>query len=83
MALVGKKRLACVLRMDRTTIDAWVARYPDFPVVTRGGEGNIAWQFDVEAVRDFMATKRAEQDQERATQRVAVDALRSRYAPAG
>ena len=81
--LVGKKRLACILRMDRSTIDSWLARYPDFPVVVRGGEGNIAWQFDVEAVRDFMAEKRAQHDQERASRRAVVDALSSGYSPAG
>jgi phage terminase Nu1 subunit (DNA packaging protein) len=62
MPIVSKQQLAISLGMATATIDRWIARHPDFPVVAvgRGGTRVVAWQFDLDAVRSFMAHKRAE-----------------------
>ena len=84
MAVVSKKRLALSLGIDRTTIDGWIARYPnEFPVVARGGAGSIAWQFDLEKVREFIALKRQQRDRALAARRANIEALRNRFSDLG
>ena len=62
MPIVSKQQLAISLGTTGATLDRWMARHPDFPIVRvgQGGAHVVAWQFDVDAVRSFMASKRAE-----------------------
>lgn len=56
--LVNKQELADALGVSLPTIGSMIRRYPDLPVVQRGDNG-IAYQFDLVAVRDFIAEKKA------------------------
>jgi hypothetical protein len=51
---LDKSTLAAELGISRSTLDEYLRRKPGFPVVRRGGHG-VAWQFDVPAVRTFLA----------------------------
>jgi predicted DNA-binding transcriptional regulator AlpA len=77
MPIVSKQQLALSLGMATATIDRWIARHPDFPVVTagQGGAHVVAWQFDVEAVRGCLAGKRAEQLLARDARQAAIHAI--------
>lgn len=75
MPLVSKRRLAWTLRTDRSTIDRYMRDFPDFPIAAHGGQGNTAWQFDPEVVRDFISTKRAERDKALEARRMAAQAM--------
>jgi phage terminase Nu1 subunit (DNA packaging protein) len=66
--VANKRELATALGVSLPTISAYLDRYPDLPVIERGTNGK-EWQFDVEAVRAFMAEREAEEEaaeQERA-----------------
>jgi hypothetical protein len=56
-ALVNKRDLARILDIAPKTLDDWIARSPDFPVV-KGGARGIGYLFDPIAVRAFL--RRAE-----------------------
>jgi phage terminase Nu1 subunit (DNA packaging protein) len=77
LAFVSKRQLARDLGVDRETIDRWIARYEDFPIARRGGNDGTVWQFDLQAVRNFVAAKRREQDQEQAARRELIQAARA------
>lgn len=56
----------------------WIERYTDFPIISRGGNSSAPWQFDLEAVRDFVATRRTEQNRTLVGRRAAIRAARNR-----
>jgi phage terminase Nu1 subunit (DNA packaging protein) len=62
---VNRAGLAQALGCALTTIDAMVKRWPEFPVVERGGPGR-QWEFDAEAVVAFLQGKRNEEERSRA-----------------
>lgn len=70
--LVSKRELCRVLRISRPTLDAWIDRYGDaFPIAERGANGR-EYQFDAEAVIDFL---RAEQERQAAARAQRDEAL--------
>jgi phage terminase Nu1 subunit (DNA packaging protein) len=54
---VNKRELARVVKCSVPTIDSFIYRYPDFPVVKRGAAG-ADWVFDPDAVRTFLEAKK-------------------------
>ena len=77
MALVTSKRqLARDLGIDRDTLDRWLARNADFPVISRGDAGGAVWRFDSDAVRVFLAAKQDERDRQLKAKRAYLMALR-------
>ena len=58
--VVNKQELADALRCSRPTVDALLRRYPDFPVLREGKNGE-AWQFDLSAASAFLQARRAEE----------------------
>lgn len=62
--LVTKRELANLLHISRPTLDAWIDRWPDFPVQERGDHGR-SWRFDPHAVCAFLAEKKQAADQQR------------------
>ncbi|WP_428485968.1 terminase small subunit [Rhodopila sp.] len=58
---VNKRELARVLAVSLPTINAYLDRYTDFPVLQEGTNGR-EWQFDATAVRAFMAAKEREEE---------------------
>ncbi len=63
--LVNKRELAFrVLSCSLPTLDKMLERYPDFPVVTRGGNG-VEWEFD--PVEALAFVRRQREDAARAT----------------
>lgn len=65
---VNKRELAVVLGVSVPTVDAYLLRFTDFPVVRRGAPG-VEWQFDAAACVDFMRAQRdAEHQAEAARQ---------------
>ncbi|MBU6246455.1 MAG: terminase small subunit, partial [Xanthomonadaceae bacterium] len=58
--VVKKKELAKLLGISRQTLDQWVERWSDFPVLERGRNGR-EWQFDPDAVIAFLRAKREEE----------------------
>jgi phage terminase Nu1 subunit (DNA packaging protein) len=55
---LAKKEMAAVLGVSLHDLGRYLERWPDFPVVKRGGMGR-EWAFDGEAVRAFLAEKEA------------------------
>lgn len=76
MPLVSKRQLARDLGVDRETLDRWIARYREFPIAQRGSDSRSAWQFDPDAVRQFMASVRAKERQMRDARLAAIQAVR-------
>lgn len=65
---INKAELADkILDCSLPTLDALLREYADFPVVKRGSNG-VAWEFDPEAVQEFLRQKR-EAEQVAAAQR--------------
>jgi phage terminase Nu1 subunit (DNA packaging protein) len=61
--IVNKRELAFrVLECSLPTVDALLARYPDFPVRKRGSNG-IEWEFLPQDVVGFLQRKRREDEQ--------------------
>jgi phage terminase Nu1 subunit (DNA packaging protein) len=67
----NKRELAAALKCSMPTIDAWMMRWPDFPVVQRGTQG-APWAFDPAAVTAFVQARRLA---EREAKRERADAL--------
>lgn len=65
--LVTKRELCTILRISRPTLDNWLDRNDDFPVVERGTNGK-EWQFDPAAVVAFLRDKK-DQEQRDAAER--------------
>ena len=65
MVLINRDQLAQQLRCSLPTVDAMIKRWPDFPVVERGGLGR-AWKFDAAAVVNFLQDKRDEEERAQA-----------------
>jgi len=65
--LVSKRELCAVLRISRPTLDNWLDRNDDFPVMERGGNGK-EWQFDAAAVVAYLRDKK-DQEQRDAAER--------------
>ena len=65
--LVSKRELCTILRISRPTLDNWLDRNDDFPVVERGGNGK-EWQFDAAAVVAYLRDKK-DQEQRDAAER--------------
>lgn len=57
---INRDELARALRCSLPTVSALLKRYPDFPVVERGGLGR-AWRFDLPAVIGFLTARREEE----------------------
>jgi len=55
---VNMAELARALDTDVRQVQRWLERWPEFPVVTRGDRG-VAYAFDLDAVRAFVAERRA------------------------
>ncbi|HUC17783.1 MAG TPA: terminase small subunit [Acetobacteraceae bacterium] len=55
-----KRELHLKLGVSRPTLDAWIDRYPDFPIVERGTNGT-PYRFDPAAVIAFLRAKQDEQ----------------------
>ncbi len=55
-----KRELHLKLGVSRPTLDAWIDRYPDFPIVERGTNGT-PYRFDPVAVIAFLKAKQDEQ----------------------
>jgi phage terminase Nu1 subunit (DNA packaging protein) len=55
-----KRELHLKLGVSRPTLDAWIDRYPDFPIVERGTNGT-PYRFDPVAVIAFLKAKQEEQ----------------------
>lgn len=53
--LVGKYALAKSLGWTRDRLDRRIEADPDFPIVERGGGAGERWQFDLDAVRAYLA----------------------------
>lgn len=64
MAILNKRELAHRLGISVPTLDQLLLRNPDFPVLTRGGNGR-QWQFDGDAVAAFTEAKRLAAEAER------------------
>ena len=62
---VNKRELARILRCSLPTVDAMIARYPDFPIEQVGTVGR-QWLFDAAAVVEFLNRKREEEAAEEA-----------------
>ena len=60
--VVKKKELAKLLKISRQTLDLWIERWDQFPVLERGTNGR-EWQFDPAAVTDFLRARREEERQ--------------------
>lgn len=65
--LVSKRELCVILRISRPTLDSWLDRQSDFPVVERGGNGK-EWQFDAAEVVSYLREKK-DQEQRDAAER--------------
>jgi phage terminase Nu1 subunit (DNA packaging protein) len=59
--IVNKGQLADIIGCSVPHVDALMKRYPEFPVIKQGNKG-VGWEFDANAVRDFLAARRAEED---------------------
>jgi phage terminase Nu1 subunit (DNA packaging protein) len=62
---VNLDELAGLLSVSLPTAKKLVEKYPDMPVLERGGQGK-AWRFDAEAVTSFFAEVREREEAERA-----------------
>ena len=62
---INKDQLATLLGCSLPTVTALIKRYPDIPIVERGGLGQ-EWKFDGPAVVAFLQARRDEQNQARA-----------------
>lgn len=59
--ILNKRDLAHRLGVSVPSVSAWLLRYgAAFPVVERGARG-MAWRFDLDAVRAFLAARQAEE----------------------
>lgn len=67
--------MAAVLGISVPTLRALLARYPDFPVLARGGKG-VPWRFDRGAVVEFMAAREADAAAARAEREAQIAAIR-------
>lgn len=76
MAIVNKRELAHRLGISAPTLDQLLLRNPEFPVLTRGGNGK-QWQFDAEAAEAFMASKRQAAEEAREARAAHLRALAS------
>nr|WP_314074862.1 terminase small subunit [uncultured Roseococcus sp.] len=66
MPQVTKAELAKIIGVSLPTMTSIIARYPDMPVERQGRSGE-AWQFDADAVVEFLRVKRAEEAEEEAS----------------
>jgi phage terminase Nu1 subunit (DNA packaging protein) len=57
---LNKRELGRLLGVSLPTIDAYLDRHPDFPILQQGTNGR-EWQFDAAAVREFLAAHEAEE----------------------
>lgn len=71
---VNKRELAGILGVSLPTISRWLNCYRDFPVLQPGTNGR-EYQFDAAAVRDFMASKDAEEERIEAEREAAIAQL--------
>jgi phage terminase Nu1 subunit (DNA packaging protein) len=63
--LVTKRELVNLLRISRPTLDAWIDRWPDFPIEERGDHGR-SYRFDPHAVCLFLSEKKQAEADRRA-----------------
>lgn len=68
--LVGKVKLAELLKWSPARLDRTLAKEPDFPVRTRGSRG-IPWEFELHEVGEFLRGVEERQQSEDAVTRVA------------
>jgi phage terminase Nu1 subunit (DNA packaging protein) len=59
-AVLNLGELASILRISRKTLNAWLERWSDFPILSRGTNGQ-KYEFDAVAVFGFLRAKRGEQ----------------------
>ncbi len=63
---VSKRELCLILRISRTTLDAWIDKYGEaFPVVEHGTHGR-GYRFDPQAVVAFLRSQQDEQNARKA-----------------
>lgn len=61
---VNKRELAArILNCSLPTLDRLLEDYRDFPVITRGSNG-VEWEFDPEAVQEFLRQQRANEQRD-------------------
>ncbi len=59
------EEMAYKLGVSKPTLRDWIAKWEDFPILSRGTNG-VSYRFDPRAVIAFIATKREAEDQDRA-----------------
>jgi phage terminase Nu1 subunit (DNA packaging protein) len=69
--IVNKRELARALAVALPTITGYLDRFDDFPVIQEGEQGR-EWQFDLIAVRDFLAGKREDEERQAQARQAAV-----------
>ncbi len=62
VTVVNKRELAKLLVVSVVTVNAFMDRLDNFPVVQPGTNGKV-WQFDAATVKVFMAAREAEKQQ--------------------